>query len=368
MSINVSENEIRKEICEILHSCTDYDLKSFTHLDFEFIEVSGKCASVPSFKEGFDFDVRAVKQLAGSGCLYVRLTKKVEDQVVIIDNVSDDEDSSSDSSLPSFSSVLKGPSSTPLQGTSSTPLQGSSSTPLQGSSSTPLQGSSSTPLQGSSSTPLQGSSSTPLQTTPLSSFQNQTDLSPLSKPYSTSLISRKEIIDIFPNLSSKQIDYVYEISENSDTVLNCLVSSETLLQQVAAQYITIPLEESPKILLDADDDEKDWTEAAISFYKGTHFNPNGHVKICIRGQPAVDTGGVRRQFFAVVFDCIAHSFGIFEGDSNYLRPAFRATSFSSGILTILGMMIGHSILLDGQGFPSFLNIVTIIYVALLIKL
>ena len=77
------------------------------------------------------------------------------------------------------------------------------------------------------------------------------------------------------------------------------------------------------------------------------------MRVSIRGQPAIDAGGVRRQFFSVVFSQLAKpsANGLFEGVSCRLRPAFKASSLSFGMLSTLGKMIGHSILLDGQGFP-----------------
>ena len=77
------------------------------------------------------------------------------------------------------------------------------------------------------------------------------------------------------------------------------------------------------------------------------------MKISIRNQPAIDIGGVRRQFFAIVLEHLAHNerYGLFEGLPCSLRPCYRATSLSSGLLTLVGTMVGHNILLDGQGFP-----------------
>ena len=77
------------------------------------------------------------------------------------------------------------------------------------------------------------------------------------------------------------------------------------------------------------------------------------VRICMRGQPAIDTGGVRRQFFSVVFKTLAHSekFSMFDGPGDRLRPAFRMSNLSSGMFRVLGQMVAHSLILDGQGFP-----------------
>ena len=44
-------------------------------------------------------------------------------------------------------------------------------------------------------------------------------------------------------------------------------------------------------------------------------------------------------------------FGLFEGPPGRLRPTFKQSSVSSGMLHILGRMIGHSIIMDRQGFP-----------------
>lgn len=62
---------------------------------------------------------------------------------------------------------------------------------------------------------------------------------------------------------------------------------------------------------------------------------------------------MRRQFFSDVFSYLSTSktLRLFEGPDNRLRPVFRQSSLSSGMLTLLGKMVGHSILLDCQGFP-----------------
>lgn len=71
ISIDDNENKIREEICDIIYSsssCSDVAPD-----DFEFINMSGKQASVPQCKKGFHWNGRAVKELAGNGSVYVRL-------------------------------------------------------------------------------------------------------------------------------------------------------------------------------------------------------------------------------------------------------------------------------------------------------
>ncbi len=79
----------------------------------------------------------------------------------------------------------------------------------------------------------------------------------------------------------------------------------------------------------------------------------------------MDTGGLRRQFFSIIFNKMANSFtmmsrNIFEGPPNRLRPAYKASLLSSGMLKNVGTMVAHSILMDGQGFHFWLIIVTTI--------
>ena len=71
--VEATEEEIRKEICEVI--CSEPDFSDCRNHDFEFIDMSGKQASVPQYKTGFSWNGRA--ELAGSGCLYVRLTSDI---------------------------------------------------------------------------------------------------------------------------------------------------------------------------------------------------------------------------------------------------------------------------------------------------
>ena len=74
ISTGADENDVREEILE------EADIPGFSLIiseatDFQFIQVSGKTASVPHVREGFTWTGDAVKSLAGQGAVYVRLTK-----------------------------------------------------------------------------------------------------------------------------------------------------------------------------------------------------------------------------------------------------------------------------------------------------
>ena len=75
INLDATEDEVRKEICDVIRSKSE--LTECTPGDFEFIDMCGKQASVPNCTPGFIFDARAIKQLAGSGSVYVRLTRDV---------------------------------------------------------------------------------------------------------------------------------------------------------------------------------------------------------------------------------------------------------------------------------------------------
>ena len=75
ISLEATEETLRKEICEVINSCSSPDLSGIELEDFEFISVHGKHAAIPQCKNGFKWNGRAAKELAGSGSIYVRLTK-----------------------------------------------------------------------------------------------------------------------------------------------------------------------------------------------------------------------------------------------------------------------------------------------------
>ncbi len=167
-----------------------------------------------------------------------------------------------------------------------------------------------------------------------------------------------KLVSMFPSLSVEQLKYLYIVCKESfmNTIELALSgpSVGSLLKHLRSLRITLPSEEYPRIRVEAEDDDDEWLSAALSFYKTSNFLSNGGVRISIHGQPGIDTGGLRRQFFSVVFSALAKSSAsicFFDGPPNRLRPAFKASSLSSGTLELIGTMIAHSLLLDGQGFP-----------------
>ncbi len=97
------------------------------------------------------------------------------------------------------------------------------------------------------------------------------------------------------------MQYVYDISRKSASdAIDTLIAgpSVTSLCGLLRKYqVLVQDDEWPVVKLSNDDNEEDWVEAAFCFYKQSKFNKSAGVRISVRGQPAVDTGGLRRHFF-----------------------------------------------------------------------
>ena len=76
--------------------CSNPDLAECNLDDFEFIDMCGKQASTPNCTHSFVFNACVVKQLAGSGSVYVHLMNEIHHSVTVTDNSSEEDD------LPSF--------------------------------------------------------------------------------------------------------------------------------------------------------------------------------------------------------------------------------------------------------------------------
>ena len=70
IEMTASEQEVRGFISNTI---------SFSPIDFEFMEASGKCLCVPAQQAKFEWTGRAVKQLAGTGAVYIRLREEREE-------------------------------------------------------------------------------------------------------------------------------------------------------------------------------------------------------------------------------------------------------------------------------------------------
>ncbi len=94
-------------------------------------------------------------------------------------------------------------------------------------------------------------------------------------------------------------------------------------------------------------------EEALAYYKSPEFQPYAKMIIQYKGQSAIDTGGVLRQFFTDVFTQIMEGGGdlppLFEGYVYRKLPVHNAGTVLSGVLELVGKIIAHSIIQAGIG-------------------
>lgn len=163
---------------------------------------------------------------------------------------------------------------------------------------------------------------------------------------------------VLPHIDQRKLKFLLDLSSSKmNEISNLFLDHEdpSIGSFISLMKTSLLSDVTRRIVVDDYDEDKPQvlTETAFAFYKGSRFDPQAEVFVRIDNQPVIDTGGARRQFFCDVFSHIASSssLGLFEGPPNRLRPAFRQSSISSGLMNIMGKMVGHSIILDRQGFP-----------------
>jgi hypothetical protein len=107
--------------------------------------------------------------------------------------------------------------------------------------------------------------------------------------------------------------------------------------------------EGKKVKIDPDDLLCD----ALQVYKHPSFDPTHPLVVQYKHQPAVDTGGVLREFYSDVFKEFVNnpSVRIFEGPPDKLQFFHNHAALTCGMPKMLGTMIAHSLCQNGPGFP-----------------
>ena len=122
------------------------------------------------------------------------------------------------------------------------------------------------------------------------------------------------------------------------------VTLAEILQRLEAKILTGP---EVKLTIDPGDLIAD----TIAYYKDPkHFDVSQRIRVQYKNQPAIDVGGVRRQFFNDPTKAITSaSFRLLEGSDT----TCNSTSVHSGLMEVLGRLIGNGILQSSVGFPYF---------------
>ena len=97
-------------------------------------------------------------------------------------------------------------------------------------------------------------------------------------------------------------------------------------------------------------DEEDLSEDAMVYYKAEKFDPKKKLRIVYSGQSAAGTEGVVRQFYTQLLCAISKLF--FQG-LEYRTPINSSDVLAAGVMKLVGVMVVHSILQGGPGFPIF---------------
>ena len=98
-------------------------------------------------------------------------------------------------------------------------------------------------------------------------------------------------------------------------------------------------------------DEEDLLENAMVYYKVEEFDPTKRLTIVYSGQSPADTEGVVRQFYTLLL-CAVSKQQFFQG-LDYRTPIYSSDVAAAGVMKLVGVMVVHSILQGGTGFPIF---------------
>ena len=75
------------------------------------------------------------------------------------------------------------------------------------------------------------------------------------------------------------------------------------------------------------------------------------INVIYQGSPAIDLGGLRRQFYTTLLKFFCREQLLFDGSEFNLRPVSYPSATISGLYTVLGNILIHSILFEERGFP-----------------
>lgn len=83
-------------------------------------------------------------------------------------------------------------------------------------------------------------------------------------------------------------------------------------------------------------------------------------RVTFEGEPALDAGGVTREFFSLAIkDLLSPTspFHLFEGRDNKFLPVHNTDALRSNLFKVAGRLVALSLLNEGSGFPVFSPII-----------
>ena len=95
---------------------------------------------------------------------------------------------------------------------------------------------------------------------------------------------------------------------------------------------------------------------SVSIFKQRSFDFRKPLKITFEGDPAIDGGGPKREYFTLVLRQLlspSASPRLFEGRGNVFLPMHNSDALRSNLYKVAGRIVATSIIHGGPGFPVF---------------
>ena len=331
------ESEIRESITEVLKQ--RFPFVRSTH--FDFVKRERNKISTPIVKESFKWDYKHIKQLCGQGKLYICLNIPKECiEAIAAENGSDYGEGQTESDV-----ELEKPSG--ITGLVNKHKVVSVITTTSVNSATSV----SVTASHSQNKPVEVFSATSQLSLPCSSRVNAFEG------------DKEKLRELLPSASDEELENAMLEFGDLDSAANALIrDSNTAVAEeksIVAEDLSLEqiLQKIGKKLTNRrkklEVDQDDLVNDAISYYKSLQFDPCCPIRISFLGQPAVDSGGVLRQFYSDLFEKLVEGdlIELFEGDAARKVPSYRPQAIMSGMLELTGKIIAHSLAQGGPGFP-----------------
>eukprot|EP00794_Sanderia_malayensis_P005868 gene5868-6561_t len=318
LSSDFTEDDIRAELASLFST----KLPQINQRDFDFVKRERNTISLPVVKDDHKWDFKHIKHLCGNGRLYVRLNVPKHTLVSLSDDEEMERAHHEDVQPSNVRAAKPGASAEePKPGTST-------EEPQPGTS-----------MTASGSTCVEESSffQDGLQSLSTIFPNTRTELLRESLIVHQDLEAAANFLSE-PRSSVRHDSFVGKDDEDACQILQRL--KKTMKPYICAEKVKL--------------DKEDLLMDLFSIYKSPDFDPCLQIKLQIRGEPAVDTGGVLRQSFSDVFAQIAEGEGylrLFRGQNARLTPVYSSEHVLTGIFEVLGKMIAHSLVQGGPGFP-----------------
>ena len=324
-----SESEIRESITEVLKHRFPFVRPEH----FDFVKRERNKVTTPVVNKSLEWNYKHVKELYGQGKLYIRLNvlREIIDACEEPSPTGTKDDDDDDLMRSPFSLTM------PKKFESST---GNGSIAEYGQSETSLTS------MGVSASGYGASTSADLVVASIAGPSSQSD--------------KETLRELLPSASDEQLDNALQEFGGLDSAADALLEgdslqgdSNTAVCESIVQIIEILEKKLTGKRKKLEVDEGDLVQDAVVYYKSIQFDASCPLRITYQGQPAIDSGGVMRQFYSDLFEGLVEGklMVLFEGENAHKVPSYQPQAVMSGMFEMVGKMIAHSLVQGGPGFP-----------------